>query len=198
MSSNVDMQEKVEAAARDLLRYCRDRNWAGYDPYDALNSRLFSRLPCVQNRPVRIAFTQFVKRSPTSVRKLFGIDRAQNPKGLALFISALLKAHDGLIDEKESALSGLISDLLAHRSPGQSESCWGYHFSWQTRTHLVPVGTPNIICTTFAGQALLDAYEVSGNEEYLDVACSAGRFLKTGLNIYEEGDALCFSYTPLD
>ena len=28
-----------------LLAYCRANDWAGYDPYDALNSELFKALP---------------------------------------------------------------------------------------------------------------------------------------------------------
>ena len=35
------MHEQVAATAGQLLHYCRSRNWAGIDPYDALNSRLF-------------------------------------------------------------------------------------------------------------------------------------------------------------
>src|SRR4051812_47968847 len=42
-------RENTLSAARNvtfqLLEYCRTRDWAGYDPYDALNSKLFNSLP---------------------------------------------------------------------------------------------------------------------------------------------------------
>lgn len=74
----------------------------------------------------------------------------------------------------------------------------GINFSWQTRTYLVPRGTPNIICTTFAGNALLDAYDHFRDPAYLDCAISAGHFLLEGLSRSGESKASCFSYTPVD
>jgi hypothetical protein len=34
---------KAKGAALSLLAYCRANDWAGHDPYDALNSRIFTR-----------------------------------------------------------------------------------------------------------------------------------------------------------
>jgi len=62
----------------------------------------------------------------------------------------------------------------------------------------LPKFEPNIICTTFAGNALIDAYEKYANTEYLDMAFSAGQFLLQGLNITGNKDELCFSYTTHD
>jgi hypothetical protein len=43
------MQDNLKPAMLKLLSYCRADAKAGYDPYDALNSRLFSGFPfCVQ------------------------------------------------------------------------------------------------------------------------------------------------------
>lgn len=37
---------------------------------------------------------------------------------------------------------------------------WGYPFPWQSRTHYVPKGKPNIVTTAFCAMALLDWIEV--------------------------------------
>src|ERR1700722_480224 len=66
----------VEAATRKLLAYCRANDWAGYDPYDALNSRLMA-LPILQSRVPRIVLTQALKRSPVNVRSLLQIPKTQ-------------------------------------------------------------------------------------------------------------------------
>ena len=49
-----------------LLEYCKENDWAGYDPYDALNSKIFSSLPFLDFRIFRLVFTQALKRSPVT------------------------------------------------------------------------------------------------------------------------------------
>jgi hypothetical protein len=36
---------EIKKATLKLLAYCRANDWAGYDPYDALNSGIFKALP---------------------------------------------------------------------------------------------------------------------------------------------------------
>lgn len=187
----------LEQATDQLLSYCRRCEWAGHDPYDALNSRVLRRWGLLRWRFARLAFTQFLKLSPVNLRGLLGVPREQNPKGLAVFLSALTRLHR-LGMERAEGVRALASRLLELRSPGQRQSCWGYNFDWQSRGYLVPRGTPNIICTTFAANALLDAYEELGEPHWLQAARSAGTFLLEGLNTTREADRLCFSYTPLD
>ena len=187
----------LDQALSALLHYCRSNSWAGHDPYDALNSALFNAIPCSDQRLPRLAFTQLMKRCPVNLRPFLKVPRQQNPKGIALFCSAFVAlARNGVIPLSEVAT--MANTVLSLRSAGYPESCWGYNFPWQTRTYLVPRGTPNIICTTFAGNALLDAYDLCGTQEWLDAAASAGRFLLTGLNRTTSSAGSCFSYTPLD
>lgn len=197
-SSDKNTAEMARKAALDLLEYCRSNNWAGYDPYDGLTSPLFERLSFLQNRPARLAFIQFMKRSDINFRRIAGVSPGQNPKALALFSSSLIKLFNlGLIREPGIVLS-VLDQLIRKRTPDQSYAGWGYNFDWQTRTVLVPKYTPNIVCTTFAGNALLDAYKTFGDRSYLEIATSAGDFVLNGLTITERRNGICFSYTPLD
>src|SRR5438067_7945912 len=144
----------VETVAKKLLTYCRANDWAGYDPYDALNSRLFRALPVLNSRVSRLVLTQASKRSPINVRRLLQIPKTQNPKAIALFLSALLKTPELANSATGDLVSSLTQTLVALRSPDSSYWCWGYSFPWQTRTVLVPRGTPNLVCTTFVAGAL--------------------------------------------
>jgi hypothetical protein len=149
------------------------------------------------HRIPRLGFTQLLKRCPVNLRPLLGVPGEQNPKGIAVFLAAHVRLlRQGLTSESE--VRTLAARLLALRSPDQPYTCWGYNFAWQTRTYLVPRFTPNIICTTFAANALLDAQALLGESAWLEAAHSAGDFLRHGLNLTREGDTLCFSYTPLD
>src|SRR2546430_1922929 len=83
----------VRITAVKLLAYCRTNDWAGYDPYDALNSRIVAALPVLNSRVPRLVLTQALKRSPMNIRRLMLVPKTQNPKALALFLMASLKAR---------------------------------------------------------------------------------------------------------
>ncbi len=176
-----------------LEAYCRQREWAGFDPYDALNSSLFARTPFARSRVARLALTQLLKRSPVNLRPLLGIAPHQNPKALGLFLSFYARrAQAG--DETAAGHARTVARwLLELRSPGVSRWCWGYSFPWQMRTRLVPRYAPNLVCTTFAAHGLLDAYEAGLGNEYLAPAAGAGEYLAREL-YWEEGGRAAFAY----
>lgn len=181
-----------------LLAYCRENDWAGYDPYDALNSKIFQVLPFLNARLPRLALTQTMKRCPLNLRPLLLVPKTQNPKGLALFLIASLKLVKlGLLNEKDESVSTLANKLSSLRSDNTPYWCWGYSFPWQTRTMLVPRGAPNLICTTFVANALLDLYETGGEVRHLDMAVSAAEYILHDLYWTEGGTFASFSYpTP--
>src|SRR6266851_2522850 len=184
----------IEACAQKLLAYCQENDWAGYDPYDALNSRVLKALPVLDFRVPRLVLTQALKRSPVNLRPLLQIPKTQNPKGLALFLAALLKAPQ-LFTQGTVDLVGLLKEkLVALRSPASVYWCWWYSFPWQTRTIIVPQGTPNLVCTTFVAGALLDAYEQRQDPQCLSMAASGAEFILNEL-YWDDGDSGCgFSY----
>jgi len=88
----------------------------------------------------------------------------------------------------------MIARLEALRSRGTSYWCWGYSFPWQTRTVLVPRGAPNVVCTVFVADALLDAYEASREARLLDMADSACRYMLEELYWTDADGTASFSY----
>jgi hypothetical protein len=187
--------EEARRAALDLLAYCRANDWAGYDPYDALNSRVFRALPCLDFRLARLALTQGVKRSPVNLRPLLLVPRTPNPKGIALFLTSVVKLAKGAAPEVSELIRPLADKLLSLRSRERTQACWGYNFDWQQRFALVPKGSPNIICTTFAGNALLDASEGAHEFSWTETALSAADFILENLFSRESGGKACFRYT---
>jgi hypothetical protein len=195
---SADDPAAVEETALQLLAYCRANNWVGYDPYDALNSRVFRALPFLNFKLFRLLLTQGVKRSPINLRKPLGVARTPNPKGIALFLASVVKLTKNGVIEDDGLIGTLTDRLLALRTPGWAFSCWGYNFDWQTRGELVPRGFPNIICSSFAAHALLDAYDRSPDDSLLDAAVSAAEFILDKLFWREGPDKACFKYTPLE
>jgi hypothetical protein len=187
------MESNPNSTLLKLLEYCRTNDWAGYDPYDALNSRLFESSLLANSKLVRLVLTQALKRSPVNIRGLLLVPKTQNPKGIALFLSALLKVSDLHPDEAGNSIAYLVQKLVALRSPNSPYWCWGYSFPWQTRSTVVPRGTPNLVCTTFVADALLDLYERHHEPEYLGVAVSAAEYILNEL-YWANGDVAGFSY----
>ncbi len=188
------MDNEIKAAIRKLVAYCEAHNWAGYDPYDALNSKILTKVPFLSAKLPRLVFTQALKRSPFNIRPLLLIKKTQNPKAIGLFLSALLNlSRVGLLDQK-NLTELMIERLIALRSQGLPFWCWGYSFPWQTRTIIVPAGAPNLVCTCFVASALIDAYEQRGDAQCLRMATSAAEYILSEL-YWTDGDTVAgFSY----
>ena len=79
-----------EQAFAELFDWCRQHNFAGHDPFDALNSKLFQITPFKHSATARLLWTQTLKRSPLDLRKLAQVPAERNSKGVALFALAAL------------------------------------------------------------------------------------------------------------
>lgn len=187
------MNQELKTATGKLLDYCRAEGWAGYDPYDALNSRVFEALPFLNSRIPRIALTQLLKRSPVNLRSLALIPKTQNPKALGLFLSAFLRLANDLAD-RDALIRTMLERLAALRAPNAPYWCWGYSFPWQGRKVVVPKGAPNLVCTTFVGEALLDVYERRHDGQCLAMAVSAAEYLLNDLYWTDSNGTAGFSY----
>jgi len=196
MSDHFKTSDNVRIAILKLLAYCQTNEWAGYDPYDALNSRLFAAVPLLDSRIPRLVLTQVLKRSSVNLRPLLTIPKTQNPKALALFLAAFIKLRRMRLQDQQELhelIAFMIERLGALRSAGIGYSCWGYSFPWQTRTLVVPKGMPNLVCTTFVADALFDAYDDCGDSKCLNMALSAAEYILHEL-YWTEGSAVGFSY----
>ena len=188
------MDHHLEAKIPKLLAYCQANDWAGYDPYDAANSKAFAVLPFLNSRLPRLVLTQVLKRSPLNIRRLLRIPKTQNPKAIALFLSAFLKLSRIGVVKAGDLIEPMIERLVALRSQGVPHWCWGYSFPWQTRTIVVPTGAPNLVCTVFVGNALLDVYEQCQDRRCLGMAVSAAEYILDEL-YWTDGKSIAgFSY----
>lgn len=184
-----------------LSSWCEKEGYKGYDPYDGLNSKLFQSLPLLsKNRIARLAWIQLFRRSPLNLRPIAMIKKDYNPKALGLFLSGFCNLYS--IDQDDSYLAKIkfFSDrLIELRSNNWSGACWGYNFDWQARAFFQPRYTPTVVATTFIGCAFLDAYDLTGEHRYLEIARSACDYILSDLNrTFDDNGNFAFSYSPLD
>lgn len=184
-----------------LISYCEGEGFKGYDPYDGLNSRLFQSLPLLPRaRFPRLAWIQLFKRLPINLRPLVGISKEYNPKGLALFLSGfanLSRIHG--IEKYRKQINFFAQRLIDLKTPGYAGNCWGYNFPWESKAFYQPKFTPTIVASTFAANALIDAYEVTKEKRFLEAGISTKEFILLDLNRTTNPNGnFVFSYSPYD
>jgi len=185
--------------ALDALRaWVEPRDFAGWDPYDALNSPVLDVLSA-RTKWGRLACIQAIKRLPVNIRPILLTRPGHNPKALALFLEGYVKlARASMNEECRLHARRLIELLAAKRTATRSGHGWGYNFDWQSRAFFVPKGTPSIVCSAFVGHALLDAYEFLSEPRAFALAVPISQFILKDLNRIPAAGTFCFSYTPLD
>jgi len=182
-----------------LKNYCEKNNFSGWDPYDGLNSKLIRVLQLHKSKFLRIAIIQFNKKSPINFRRILLTPKDENPKALALFLSAycnLYKINSN--PEYLPTINYLANKITLLQSKGYSGACWGYNFDWQSRAFFLPKYTPTVVATSFVAYSLIDAYEVTGNETYLKTAISSKDFIINDLKRTNVNNGFIFSYSPID
>jgi len=190
----------LEQAFDDLFEWCRRRDFAGYDPFDALNSRFFQLTPFQHSQTARFIWTQLCKRSVLNLRSLLLVPPQKNAKGIALFaLAALANYRRRKTIEARTEARQLLDELWQMRIMDYSGAAWGYSFDWQSRSFFAPQGTPMIVPTAFATRALIEAFETFGEQYFLQMARGSCEFILTDLKRSAESeDEVCFSYSPLD
>lgn len=197
---------------RLLRSYCEKEQFRGWDPYDGLNSRLFNAIPFLKELPLcRLIVIQWFKRSPLNLRLLALVPKEYNAKGIGLFLQGYCNLYKAVSVNPDLAdklgtreillekIQNLANLLISLRSKGDySGACWGYNFDWQARRlFLFPKYTPTVVATNFCATALMEAYEVTGEKKFLDVALSAANFVMNDLHRTDFNGGFLFSYSPL-
>lgn len=192
-----------------LKSYCESQHFAGWDPYDGLNSKVFQVTPLKHWDLARLAWIQGFKRSPINFRKLLLVPKEHNAKGIGLFLTGYCNIYNAQAQSGQTAfgtqseilekINYLVDLLLSLQSKGYSGACWGYNFDWQARRlFLFPKNTPTVVATTFCATALLQAYEITGNKQWLQTALSAAQFVLQDLKRTPKTRGFLFSYSPLE
>lgn len=198
----------IQEALDRLEWWIKDKNWMGWDPFDALSSPFLYKLS-FGNNLVGIVFTQLLKRSPWNFRKLLGINQQINAKGAGLLLQANLRlyaqrANEGRLRDIHFLSSWIEKSLVK----GDFGIGWGYYFPWANRDFFAPASTPYAVVTCYVVLALLEMNRLSERHPEilsellkapLDYAIGAGQFILEGLNRFSPSiDEACFSYSTVD
>ena len=189
-----------------LYSWCEAQDFAGYDPFDGLNSKIFQRLPIKYFRLPRLFWLQMVKRSSLNLRPFLLIHKDVNPKGIALLTLAELSRFRTTANKRNAENTVYLADkllsfkvTLGKHESGSLKSAFGYNFDWQSRVFFAKKMSPAVVPTAFAAKAFVEAYRVFKKAVYLETAQEISNFIAEELDrIGETDEELCFSYIPND
>lgn len=190
----------IHLSFHKLKTYCEKENFKGWDPYDGLNGWVIQKTFLGKWPFFRLAWIQLFKRNPINLRPLFGVKKEYNAKGLGLFLLGYCKLYTAEPLQEYYDKIVYLSDLLVSMKNIQfSGACWGYNFDWQARAFFQPKGTPTVVATSFIFEALIQSYEITKNEVYLQTALSSVNFVLKDLHrTYDSEGNYTLSYSPLD
>ncbi|MGR5066510.1 aspartate-semialdehyde dehydrogenase [Photobacterium sp. DNB22_13_2] len=189
---------EIDQYTKLVLESIKSDDYAGYDPFDGLNSNFFKAFPSLKNSLFGLFFLQLNKRSPFNFRKLLGVEKKRNPKGIGIIILGLLQDYYRTKDNSYLIEARNLADwLLTKRCDANDwqHSCWGYHFDWKARAFYVPTGKPNIITTCYISRALYELGCVTENKTYCDIALDSAYFISKVLYTEVNGNSF-YAYIP--
>jgi hypothetical protein len=188
--------QQIYECISSLNGWLEKNDYCGYDTFDGLNAR-FIRPLTFENKYLRMALQQTVRRFPINLRPVLGIEKKRSTKGMAFLAKGFLRLYQATgntawRDKTHMALEWLIQN----QSPGYSGACWGNHFDYQSRSTYVKKETPSVVWTSLIGHTFLDAYHQLSQQPFLQVAVSACEHIQRDLGPYNDRGTLCINYFP--
>lgn len=200
MTQSALSESRSLTQALDALRtWIETRQFAGYEPFDLLNSPYLSGTWARKALPGILLIQAGRRFAGLRFRQALKIPPSRNPKALGLCLSAYCDLAQAGYDVSAQA-AWLKNELIRLRSPDEAEYCWGYDWDYVSlRGSRLAAFAPNCIASYFCATAMMDMHKVFADAEALEIAESVARFLATRLNrSFESPEELCFSYTPED
>jgi polysaccharide biosynthesis protein VpsJ len=189
-------REKIRGSIERLAGWLEKNDYRGYDTFDGLNAR-FVRPLTFENKFLRTALQQGVRRFPLNLRPLLGVSKSHSSKGMGFLARGFVRMHEATGDAVWHTRTDFALEwLMEHQSKGYQGACWGNHFDYQSRSSYVPSGLPSVVWTSLIGHAFLDAHDHFQKPGSLQVAISACEHILHDLNKFNDGDGVCIGYFP--
>jgi rhamnogalacturonyl hydrolase YesR len=196
--SGYEIRKTIDA----LLDWIEKNDAESYDPYDIYSTDFGLILEKNDNvfvKPIRTTINIAEFFCPYLLR--FAIKKKKSATSAALYASSLLNMYrftkdPRYLERAETQLSWLERNV----STGYHGYCWGLPFNWQlTRSILAEKGTPCSTIILYMVDAFINAYEITDNNHYRDIAQKTADFFLKDLNKNVHADGtISLSYTPID
>jgi hypothetical protein len=191
-----DAKAGIYESIQRLSDWLEKSDYRGYDTFDGLNAKLLRPLT-FNNKLLRMALQQGVRRFPINLRPLIGVSKSHSTKGMGFIARGFMRLHEATGDTSwRGKAEYVLQWLVDNQAIGYTGASWGNHFDYQSRVSYVPKGLPSVVWTSLIGHAFLDAYKHFQSDRFLQVAINACEHILHDLSTFSEEDSLCISYFP--
>jgi rhamnogalacturonyl hydrolase YesR len=165
----VSSLDKVEA-------WVEEQDYKGYEPFDGLSS--WFRPLAFGNLLGERLLQQLVRQSPLNLRPLMGVTKKESTKGRGYMAAGYVLRYrtTGRQQFLDKALA-CLDWLDKNKAPKFQEHSWSNCFDFSSRGGKYTRHDPIIVWTSLIGHAYLDAFEVTGENRWLQIADSACRWI---------------------
>lgn len=196
MTSNITVNHSISS----LYNWVKSEEYYGWDPYDALNSKLVSSV-CSNSPTLEILITQFNKYSILNFRPILNIEKGLDIKGISLFAQSFSKIYSLTNDQQYKDELFKCIQFLKDKSLKSKYNfdCWaGHYFNYRgfDKSTLSP-DIPDVITTSNVIKVMADAYLIFKDEELKCIEKSAYDFLIMHLLRNTNGGLYYLKYDPL-
>jgi hypothetical protein len=168
--------ERLKTSIDDLRFWVERHDYKGYEPFDALLSPL--RVLALGKPIAERILIQSVRQCPVNLRPRIGIRPHESSMGRGCMAAGYLSMYRSTgANEYRIRAEECLEWLINNRSPYSNEHTWGHHFDWVSRAGPHPKYMPTIVWTSLIGHSFMDAYELLGNPDYMEVAASISRWI---------------------
>lgn len=172
MASNRVSADEIWRSLQAVQAWVETHDYRGYEPFDGLSS--WARVFAFHNEFGERLLMQAIRQCPFNLRPLFGIRPQDSTKGrgyMAWGYLTLYKAtrRKELLDKAVRCLQWLDT----HKAPRFQHHSWSNHFDFVSRGGGYTKDDPISVWTSLIGHAYVEAFELTGEKWFLEVAESA-------------------------
>ncbi|HEX3435639.1 MAG TPA: hypothetical protein VHT24_02650, partial [Pseudacidobacterium sp.] len=90
-------KQEIYTAIESLSRWLEENDYKGYDTFDGLNAK-FVRPLTFENKFLRTALQQGVRRFPMNLRRVLGVSKKHSSKGMGFLARGFIRLHEATGD----------------------------------------------------------------------------------------------------
>jgi rhamnogalacturonyl hydrolase YesR len=159
----------VEASLNRVERWVEERSYRGYEPFDGLSS--WFRPLTFGNLLAERLLLQLIRQCPVNLRPLMGVTPKDSTKGQGYMASGYLFRYRATGDTRFLAKAEACLDWLdKHKARKYKKHSWSNHFDFSSRGGSYTKDDPIIVWSSLIGFAYLEAYELTGDPRWLEIA----------------------------
>ena len=186
-----------------IMDHAQSNNYESYDVSDLMKNNYYlyaKNLPAgILRKAMFGSYIRLIQYKPEWVRPFVKEKGYVYPQGQSIVIRSLVelakKKHP--IGDLEEAKK-IANWLIENRSPHSKHYGWGQPFLWHSRKPF-PINIPRATVSSQVAWAFLDLFEITGDEQYLDIAKDVCYLFMEEFNYTPDNNGnFCISYTTID